>query len=732
MRKIKIVLINIVNEYLYYYVNNLFLLVFPVVLVLLGINSWYFLIILFIYLIFVYKRYNKRLIMTILVVLTIVILSSFVNNKIYDVNRYKNQELEFTGQIIDKKKYDEHYYRYQIKTKVEDRVFKKTIQVYCKEPYEIGDIIYAKGIVSEIDGERIEHQFDYKSYLNKNKIYLVLNASETRKEDSSFNINVIKKYVNNYFEKHFEGDTLIVLKGLILGNSSDFSDSLKISLKENGILHLFAVSGLHISLFILLLSLILSIFKIKEEFSEIIILSFLFIYVVLTSFSISIVRAGLMYFFGIINKRLFDKAFSSVDVISFTFLILVLINPYSAYNTGFVLSFTVSFTIVLLSSLLRGKSNSYQILVISLITNIVTMPIIININYEYNLFTPVLNVLYINLVSFFILPISFISLALPILSYALDIIMEWFLKLIDFTSNISLKITLPYFNSIFIIIFYLLVILLIIFYFNKKYKRIIYVLLFSFILILSLFGNFKIEPEIDFLYLNDGDSSIISYLNQVVVIDTGDGTNDEVLNAIKSKGIRRIDYLFITHCHNDHNGGVDGIINNVYVDKIVTSNYYDHHYTNQIFVNINDKLNLKGIEILVLGPIIKREDENDNCLILLLTIQNKRILFMADATKTEESDVITNLRKNNIDKVDVIKIGHHGSSSSTGEELLNYLKIDYAVIMVGKKRKTTHPNKEVLNSLDNKKIRYLITTDNYSIKIKIRKKERIYFYTLKD
>ena len=155
MRKIKIVLINIVNEYLYYYVNNLFLLVFPVVLVLLGINSWYFLIILFIYLIFVYKRYNKRLIMTILVVLTIVILSSFVNNKIYDVNRYKNQELEFTGQIIDKKKYDEHYYRYQIKTKVEDRVFKKTIQVYCKEPYEIGDIIYAKGIVSEIDGERI-------------------------------------------------------------------------------------------------------------------------------------------------------------------------------------------------------------------------------------------------------------------------------------------------------------------------------------------------------------------------------------------------------------------------------------------------------------------------------------------------------------------------------------------------------------------------------------------------
>ena len=105
---------------------------------------------------------------------------------------------------------------------------------------------------------------------------------------------------------------------------------------------------------------------------------------------------------------------------------------------------------------------------------------------------------------------------------------------------------------------------------------------------------------------------------------------------------------------------------------------------------------------------------------------------MADATKTEESDVITNLRKNNIDKVDVIKIGHHGSSSSTGEELLNYLKTDYAVIMVGKKRKTTHPNKEVLNSLDNKRIRYLITTDNYSIKIKIRKRERIYFYTLKD
>ena len=168
MRKIKLVLINIINEYLNYYINNLFLLVLPVVLLLLGFNSWYYLIILFIYLIFIYKRYNKKLIITIVVLLTFVSISYFVNNKIYDVNRYKNQELEITGQINDKKKYNEYYYRYQIKTSIDERIFKKTIYVYCKDSYEIGDVIYSKGVVSEIDEEKIEHQFDYESFLNKN------------------------------------------------------------------------------------------------------------------------------------------------------------------------------------------------------------------------------------------------------------------------------------------------------------------------------------------------------------------------------------------------------------------------------------------------------------------------------------------------------------------------------------------------------------------------------------
>lgn len=732
MRKIKFILISIVNEYLNYYVNNLFLLVFPIVLVLLGMSSWLYLVILIIYLFFIFKRYDKRLIVTVLFLLAIIVISYSINNKVYDVNRYKNQELEITGQINNKKKYNESYYRYQVKTRIDNRLFKKTIYVYCKDAYEIGDVIYSKGIVNEIDGEKIEHQFDYESYLNKNKIYLVLSATETKKEYSHFTISIIRKYANDYFENHFEGDTLIVLKGLILGDSSDFSNSLKTCLKENGILHLFAVSGLHISLFILLISLLLSMFKIKDEWSEAIILIFLFIYIILTSFSISILRAGLMYFFSIINKRLFDKTFSSMDVISFTFLVLVLINPFSAYNTGFILSFTVSFTIVLLSSLLKGKNNSYQILVISLISNIVTIPIIININYEYNLLTPILNVLYINLVSIFILPFAFICVALPILSYALDIVVNWFLKLIDFTSNISLRITLPHMNSVHIIIFYSLVLLLIILYFNKKYKRIVYSLMFVFLLFLSLFAHFSFNPEIDFLYLNDGDATIITYLNQVIVIDTGDGTNDEVLNAIKSKGIRKIDYLFITHCHNDHNGGVEAIEENIEVNKIVTSEYYNYHYNNQMYVKANDRIVLKGMELLVLGPSIRREEENNNCLILLLKIQNKTILFMADATTVEESDVITNLKKNSIDKVDVIKIGHHGSTTSTGEELLNCLKINYAIIMVGKKRKLTHPSSEVLNRLDNKRISYLITTENYSIKIKIRKREGIYFYTLKD
>jgi len=723
--------------------NNLFLFVLPIVFFFLALNFPLFYFIFIPYFVFIFLKRNKKIFITIFIILSFLLIKTICYQKKYDINQYEGLNYSFYGKVIEIKEYESsynqnNYYRYTIKTNTNLKNQKNDLcipikgYVYSNELYKIGDCILGSGIIKEIDGETIEHAFNYEAYLNHAKITFSLQSNDTTLESHQSSLYLLKKIVNNYFDRHFEGNTNILLKGLVLGDSSGFSEDFDLALKENGILHLFAVSGLHISLFITMLGTVLSLLKIEERKKENIILLFLGFYIIVTSFAVSIVRAGLMYFFGIFNKRKCNQIFSSLDVVSFTFILLLIINPYYAYNTGFILSFMVSFIIVLISSLVKHYSNSTQILIISILSNLGTIPVIININYEYNLLTPVLNVLYINLVSLFILPFSFITIVFPILSYALDSIFDLFIHLVNFTSNIHLNIHLPYFNGIRILIFYLLIFLIILFFDFKKKRRIVCATLLFFLLFLSFFSAYSIEPQIDFLYCEDGDATLIRYQSTIILIDAGNGNRDEVLNYLRSLGVRKIDYLIITHAHDDHYGGVNKIREEIKINKIITSNLYPIYYENQIQIDCKQEyeLHLKGIEILFLSPRKDYNYENANSLVFLMQIQNKKILFTGDATIEAEQDYVPFLKKLGIEEIDILKVAHHGSSTSTGEELIQSLKIDYAVIMVGKTRKETLPNKETIDRLEKNQISVYNTLKCYSIHIKI-KNNRIEIKTLK-
>ena len=514
-------------------------------------------------------------------------------------------------------------------------------------------------------------------------------------------------------DKNFDSVSKSFLKGLILGNKNDFDEDFEKSIKDNGIMHLFAISGLHVSLIIMMLEKLLRLFRIKKE--EICISVFLLFYMVITSFSPSIIRAILMYYLALINKKK-KMGFSSLDIISIVYIFLIMINPKYIYNLGFILSFLVSFFIILFSPLIKEVSSNKQSFYISLFSNILTLPIIINMNNEINLLSPIANVFFIYIVSTIILPCSFISFFFPFLNNIYSSLCSLFVYLSELSSKyFSIKVVIAEMSKFSVALFYYLVLAILFFYFNKKVFRRNIMVLSLYIFILSISNPSFFKNEVIFMDLDDGESTLVNSRSDecVALIDTGNGKNNEVTSFLKRKGIKKLDYLILTHNHDDHNGEANTIINEIDVNKIVVSAYDNSVFsrTNKtIKVKKGDKIECGKISFSVLHPDGYYLDENDNSIILHTKIGKYYFLFLADATKSVEEKMAN---ENII--VDCVKIAHHGSTTSTSPTLLKRFLPEYAIIMSGRVKKFGFPRIETINTLKNYNVIIYRTDLDYSI-----------------
>lgn len=692
--------------------NNYFIIVIGLILIILTKISLIYLPVLAFYMIYIYKK--SKLILFIIVCLGAIytIYSVVLDNRIVD------NPTDFNAIVTSVEKKD-NYNQILVKYK------RQKIMVYDKEftNLRVGDTIKVKGTEIIIEENRVWNSFNYNLYLKHNHINYVIGATEIEVTGHRFHINEIKEYVFGYFTNKFSSDSLSFLKALLLGDDGMFSSEFKETLKVNGVLHLFAISGSHISLFILLIESLCKKIRLKDDNTSYIIIGFLLVYLVITSFSPSILRAALVYFLIVFN-RWFKLRLSSIDIVSIVFILLVLINPYYVYNIGFVLSFIVSFVIVICNKVFVGGYIK-QTFMISLFAAIITFPLVVNINYEINLLSPITNVFYVFFVESVILPFSIVIVFLPFLQgiYAMLVngfISSSFLMADYFVINLSF----PKMSHFAIICFYAFL-LLIIYLRNKRQVYVIIIMIASMVIYSNkvYFKNF----EVNFLDLYYGESSVVINKGKVIVIDTGDGRNNVLTNFLKSEGIKRIDILILTHNHDDHNKETITLLDNFKINKIIVSNYDDSIYSN--LSNSNRVLNIEGIKVggvyLTIYPPIKDSlNANNNSLIVLLEFNNNSILFTGDATYEMESSY-------KYGKIDVLKVAHHGSNTSTSTTFLNDTDPTYAVIMTGRVKQFGFPNKALINRLDDNNI-YTYRTDlNYSIKMRINQ-GKISFECLKE
>ena len=594
-----------------------------------------------------------------------------------------------------------------------------------KDNYSFGDKIYIEGEISVPNNNTIPNNFNYKDYLYHKYIYYIIKIDKIKIISKNDNIFLLIK--NSIYKRIDTIKYNDYLYAFILGKSYYIDSEVLNNYKINGITHLFALSGLHVSMFSSIILFILKKIKLSEKLSYFITSLFLIFFAFIASFTPSIVRSVLFFILSSINN-VYYLYIKPKYLLYIVFSILIFINPFYIYDTGFILSFCISFFILLFNEKNKINNNLLSILVISILSTLSSLPIIINMSYEINILGFINNLFFIPYITYIVFPLSIIVVFISKLSFILNfliIIMEYISKV---SSNIlNVKLIFPKMSLFLIIIYYVLLILIV----KKINLKKIFIIYLSF---LYFRCNFDKNNYVYFIDVGQGDSAlIVTKNNKSILIDTGGkvGSNyslmkSNVIPFFKSIGIRKLDYLFITHGDYDHAGyGID-LVNNFNVKNRFTNKGKYNSLEKKLNIKSfnNSYIKIDNVEIYSLNSKLYN-NENSDSLVLLVIIDNYKLLFMGDASINTEKDIMNNY---DIGDVFILKVGHHGSKTSSSEEFINSVNPKYSIISVGKNNKFGHPNKEVLDNLSNSKI-YRTDIDG-SIMFKIKKdKLRIETYS---
>ena len=634
--------------------------------------------------------------------------------------------------ILNKKEINvsENMHIYAIVTKIKHDKKRTIIDVKQGKKYRItfykqidvslGDKVLIKGKFNTPKSTTVFNTFNYRKYLLSKKIMLVSNeATITIKSKNKNPFYSFKTLIKNHIDKY---KSKAYLKAFIMGDTSLIEEDIMSNYKTLGISHLFAISGMHVSLFVFLINKLLKKYKVKD----IIIIVFLLLFLFITDYSESLLRCSTFFIISYLNKVL-KLSIKNIYLILISAFFLLLINPYLIYSIGFLFSVIITFFIILSNKLIKNQTYVKKLFIMSLICFLASIPILSFYFYNINLLTIIFNMIFIPLVSYLIFPLGLITF----LFYPLDNIYMFFLNLLEGLSSFFQNINFLSFviakPNIFIIFIYYLILFLAI-KINKKLLIIYFI-----ILLININARYFIRDAlVTFLDVNQGDSNVIIFpFGKTILIDTGglylsenSISKNKIIPYLSSIGISKIDLLILTHGDYDHMGEAVNLVNDFKVEQVVFNCGEFNDLEKELIKLLNQKkikyyscvkeLNIDNNKLYFLQTK-KYDNENDNSNVIYTELNGYKFMFMGDAGVDKEKDI---LDKYNLSNVDVLKVGHHGSKTSSSKEFIDEINPKYGVISVGKNNRYGHPNKEVLNNLENSKI--YRTDQDGSIMFKIK------------
>lgn len=572
------------------------------------------------------------------------------------IDAYRNKNVILYGTLIEPPDLSENRVRFilnadslvsenrslEVEGNVNIAVYKNKYNESYPKRIEYGDKISIEGNLNSLPHRRNPGEFDYGEYLKLHGIEAEFTAygydkiGLTGKSD----LNVFKKQIT-YPVKSYSlhiidtlvgGDEGEFLKGLVLGERSNISNEIKQNFVKAGVSHIIAVSGLNVAYVLIILNGILLLFPLKRQYKIFIIILCLLFYMNLTGNVPSIIRATVMACVFLLSQ-LIERKPLSYNIIAFSAVIIMVIDPRQLFDAGFILSYGAILSIVIFYPKLNGLLNKFKfyksfdnskliykflkssvLLVLgTLAAQIGTLPITALMFKKISIIS-----LFTNLVA---IPISNVALAIGFIMVIVStisiwlagafaasaaFILHWLLWFIDYFANFDFSFFEIYMLDASGLVFYYIVIFLFFTSRKENFKprlAIILLLILNFFVYKSYIDH---RNYVGLTYLDVGNSSscLISFPDNKynVLINAGTSTSKynaserNVIPYLKSQGVDHLDQLMITSMNKDEFRNLIHLVYNFRVDKIVVSEYYKPLFTNNDFKSLFQKITIDYID----------------------------------------------------------------------------------------------------------------------------------------
>ena len=606
----------------------------------------------------------------------------------------------------------------------------------------IGDVLEVTGDVRFFEGAKNPGNFDQRQYYQRKNIHEEVWAKSIVRKDS--NIRTKYEYVKErlYCFRKLWKDRLYesvgekaakTLSAILLGEKSQMDEELRDLYQVNGIGHVLAISGLHLSF------IGAGIYQLFRRTSGSYLLGgaagilFLSLYVLMVGLSVSVVRAFIMFLFRV-GADMTGRNYDCVTALSFAAMCVLLWRPLSIYDGGFWLSFGAVAALIFISPLFRELP--FQGFWASVSVTVLLLPVLLVQFFEFPLYSVFLNVIVIPLLSLLFVLIMAGSVIGYIWNQAGACMMkgaEWILKCYDWMCQTVLlapgaRIVTGKPEWWQVMLYYLCLLGALIVYrylIKKKRKRKSLPVLIGvagLLVLFTPFGRFG-TLKVTVMDVGQGDSIFLrGPYGRTYLIDGGSSDIKHVGKYriepfLKSQGVKTLDYVFVSHGDSDHTNGISEMLERQKVGiEIKTLVFPVESAWDESLKTLARKAMKNGTECVQImpGQMVKEgklslacilpeegkayESDNEASMVLRLSYQGFDLLFAGDVEGVGE-EKLTELINGQKKRYEVLKAAHHGSKSSTGEEFLQTVQPDCTIISAGKNNRYGHPHKETIDRL---------------------------------
>ncbi len=666
----------------------------------------------------------------------------------------------------------------------------------------IGDTICVKGGLKSFPSPRNDGEFNQKLYYKSIGIWYKIAAQDIKIIKECSGMAKYQNQIKDSLDRHLQSMTTQqdygIMEAILLGDKSNLSQDIYQLFQKNGIAHIIAISGLHVSF------LGIAIYKLLKKcgfgFLTCFTISLLFlaIYAALTGNGVSARRAVFMCVVQM-GASILGRTYDTLSALALSAMIFLAENKYSCFYSGFLMSFLAILGILVvvpslnamilpvmdkkiekieqknqrifnyIASFLRFITTSF---IGSLGITLFMMPLLLYYYFEIPLYSVFLNMIVIPFMSLLLfcgvaaLLISYICMPVGVfLMGTVHYILKGYMVLCEITQKLpfsQIQAQRPQIGQI--LLFYscigLMALVVWIFQSRKftkmiccKYKinsiRNCIAIFFFVTALLILFYKGKVPFTVDMIDVGQGDCILIRQEGINMLFDGGSSDISKVgekriYPLLRSYGIKKIDYIFISHSDNDHVNGIMELmdltdktftIENIVLPDIINQNTIT---PDDSYINIVKKAKEKGIHIIYAaagwgvqfpcGTNISclhpsqgywYESSNDYSAVYSVTYKEFSILMTGDVEKKGEQYI---LREHQLNKTMVLKTAHHGSSSSSDKEFLEKVQPQIAIISCGINNRYKHPSSETINHLKECGAEVYITAKTGQIKIIVKEK----------